>query len=109
MGMEGKREEATEYMLKESAPGTAAAIVVINEIVNYEKAQAAAAATDAKHQYTVANTFMLVLGGVAIVLGSVIAFFTTRSIVKPLQYAVKAAEAVSAGRSDHADRSAHQG
>src|SRR5450830_479847 len=90
MGMEGKREEATDYMLKESSPATDAAILVINEIVNYEKAQAGAAATDAKHQYTVANTFMLVLG-------SVIAFFTTRSIVKPLQYAVKAAEAVAAG------------
>ena len=97
MGMEGKREEATDYMLKESSPATDAAILVINEIVNYEKAQAGAAATDAKHQYTVANTFMLVLGCVAIVLGSVIAFFTTRSIVKPLQYAVKAAEAVAAG------------
>src|SRR5450830_1544304 len=93
MGMEGKREEATDYMLKESSPATDAAILVINEIVNYEKAQAGAAATDAKHQYTVANTFMLVLGCVAIVLGSVIAFFTTRSIVKPLQYAVKATEA----------------
>jgi methyl-accepting chemotaxis protein len=97
MGMEGKREEATEYMLKESAPGTAAAIAVINEIVSYEKAQAQAAATDAKHQYTTANLFMLVLGCVAIALGAVIAFFTTRSIVKPLRYAVKAAEAVSAG------------
>jgi methyl-accepting chemotaxis protein len=97
MGMEGKREEATEYMLKESAPGTAAAIAVIDEIIAYEKKEALAGAANAKAMYKTANTFMLVLGGVAIVLGSVIAFLTTRSIVKPLQYAVKAAEAVSAG------------
>ena len=97
MGMAGKREEATDYMLKESAPGTAAAIVITGEIVEHEKAAARAAAADAKRQYNTANTIMLALGTLAIVLGSVIAFVTTRAIVKPLGYAVKAAQAVSAG------------
>ncbi|MDQ2990880.1 MAG: MCP four helix bundle domain-containing protein, partial [Pseudomonadota bacterium] len=77
MGMEGKREEATDYMLKESAPGTAAAIVVIDEIVAYEKAQANAAASDAKSQYNTANMLMLVLAGIAIVAGAAIAWFIT--------------------------------
>ncbi|MFL6708778.1 MAG: methyl-accepting chemotaxis protein [Massilia sp.] len=97
MGMAGKRDEATEYMLKESAPGTAAAIAIIDEIIAYEKKEAQAGAAHARSMYQTANAVMLALGTLAIVLGSLIAFFTTRSIVRPVQYAVKAAEAVSAG------------
>jgi len=97
MGMAGQRDEATEYMLKESAPGTAAAIAIIDEVIAYEKKEALAGAAHAKSMYQTANAVMLALGTLAIVLGSLIAFFTTRSIVRPVQYAVKAAEAVSAG------------
>ena len=97
MGMAGQREEATEYMLKESAPATAAAIAVIGEIVDYEKAEARIGAARAKSMYRMANLIMLGLGGIAIALGSVIAFITTRAIVKPLGFAVKTAQAVSAG------------
>ncbi|HEU5436425.1 MAG TPA: methyl-accepting chemotaxis protein, partial [Telluria sp.] len=97
MGMEGKRDEATEYMLKESAPATAQAIAVIGEIVDYEKAQARAGAANAKSMYKTANAVMLGLGAIAIAIGSLIAFITTRAIVRPLDYAVRAAEAVAAG------------
>ena len=97
MGMEGKRDEATEYMLKESAPATAQAIAVIGEIVEYEKAQARAGAANAKSMYKTANAVMLGLGAIAIAIGSLIAFITTRAIVRPLDYAVRAAEAVAAG------------
>ncbi|MDB5961536.1 MAG: Methyl-accepting chemotaxis protein [Massilia sp.] len=97
LGMEGKREEATEFMLKESAPATTAAIAVIDEIIAYEKDDARAGAAHARAMYQTANAIMLGLGGIAIVLGSVIAFISTRAIVKPLAYAVRTAEAVSKG------------
>jgi methyl-accepting chemotaxis protein len=97
LGMEGKRDEATEDMLKESAPATAAVIAITADIVAYEKAQALAGAAKVRVLYQSANALMLGLGGVAIVLGCLIAVVTTRAIVKPLRYAVKVAEAVAAG------------
>ncbi|WP_426189463.1 methyl-accepting chemotaxis protein [Massilia sp. DWR3-1-1] len=97
LGMAGQREEATEDMLKQSAPATAAVIAITADIVAYEKAQALAGAATARALYESANALMLGLGGIAIVLGSLIAVVTTRAIVKPLRYAVKVAEAVAAG------------
>jgi methyl-accepting chemotaxis protein len=97
MGMAGKREEATDYMLKESAPGTAAAIVVIDGIVAFERQQLRDAAADARVQYANANLLMLVIGALAIVGGAAIAWFITRSITGPIHDAVALAETVAAG------------
>jgi methyl-accepting chemotaxis protein len=102
MGMAGQREEATEHMLKESAPATLAAIGVIDEIVAYERSQTRAAADDAKVQYSNTNLLLLTLSAIAMLGGAALAWFISRSIVAPIRVAVTLAEAVAAG-----DLSAH--
>ncbi|MDQ2990546.1 MAG: methyl-accepting chemotaxis protein, partial [Pseudomonadota bacterium] len=97
MGMAGSRDEATDYMLKESAPGTAAAIAVIDEIVAFEKKQSQDAATDAHVQYANANLLMLAIGALTILGGAVVAYFITRSITGPIRTAVTLAQTVAAG------------
>ena len=97
MGMAGSREEATEYMLKESAPATMAAIGVLDEIVAFEKKQARDAADDANAQYANANRLMLALGALAMLAGALVAWFITRSITGPIRAAVALAETVAAG------------
>ena len=97
MGMAGSRDEATDYMLKESAPGTAAAIAVIDEIVAFEKKLSNAAAADAHAQYANANMLMLAIGALTILGGIAIAFLITRSITGPIRAAVTLAQTVAAG------------
>ncbi|WP_426115138.1 methyl-accepting chemotaxis protein [Massilia sp. PWRC2] len=97
LGMEGKRDEATELLLRKAVPANAAVIAIIGEIVAYEKAQAGEGAAAARRLYRSANIVMLALAAVAVVIGALTAFFSTRAIVKPLRYAVKVAEAVAEG------------
>jgi methyl-accepting chemotaxis protein len=93
----GNREEATAFMLKESAPATAAAIIVTDEIVAFEQQQARAAAADAKAQYTLANRLMLSIGVLTILAGAVVAWRINRSITVPIREAVALAQTVAAG------------
>jgi methyl-accepting chemotaxis protein len=97
MGMAGSRDEATYYMLKESAPATVAAIGVLDEIVAFEKEQARAAANAASAEYTNANRLMLLIGALAMLAGAAVAWFITRSITGPIRAAVVLAETVAAG------------
>jgi methyl-accepting chemotaxis protein len=97
MGMAGSRDEATDFMLKESAPATVAAIGVLDEIVLFEKKQARDAAEEASAEYTSAFHLMLIIGGLAILGGATVAWFITRSITGPIRAAVVLAETVAAG------------
>ena len=97
LGKAGSHAEATENLLKESAPATQAAIAVIDEIVNFEKEQERVAAAEAKTEYDNANRLVLVLGTLAILLGAAVAWFITRSITGPIRSAVTLAETVAAG------------
>ncbi|MDL2357470.1 MAG: methyl-accepting chemotaxis protein [Pseudomonadota bacterium] len=97
MGMAGPRDQATEFMLKESGPATAAAIGVIDEIVAFEKKAEQAAAADANAQYDNANRLVLGIGALAMLAGAALAWFITRSITRPIRVAVKLAESVAAG------------
>jgi methyl-accepting chemotaxis protein len=97
MGMAGQREEATENMLTQSAPATAAAIAVLDEIVAFEKKQARDAADAANADYANANRLMLALGALAILAGTAVGWIITRSITRPLHAAVALAETVASG------------
>jgi methyl-accepting chemotaxis protein len=97
LGMAGSREEATENMLNQSGPATAAAIAVIDEIVMFEKKLAAAAAAEAEAEYATAHTIMLVIGALAMLTGAAVAWFISRSITGPIRTAVALAERVAGG------------
>ena len=97
LGMAGSREEATENMLKQSAPATIAAIGVIDEIVQFEKKLETEAAAAAKAEYVKVNRLMMIIGALAVLGGAVVAWFITRSITGPIRAAVALAETVASG------------
>lgn len=97
MGMAGQREQATENMLTQSAPATAAAIGVLDEIVAYEKKLARDAAAEANTEYARANLLMLAIGALAILAGAAVAWIISGSITGPIRAAVALAETVAAG------------
>ncbi len=97
LGMAGSREEATENMLKQSAPATIAAIAVLDEIVEFEKKLETEAAAAAKAEYVKVNRLMMIIGALAVLGGAVVAWFITRSITGPIRAAVALAETVASG------------
>jgi methyl-accepting chemotaxis protein len=56
------------------------------------------AALDAAEQYTSARNLMFIIGGIAIVLGIIIAMWIIKSITAPIGRAVEAAEAIAKGK-----------
>ena len=97
LSVAGSRTEAAQNMTMHSAPATAAAIAVIDEIVQLEKDQAGQAAADAKTAYDSARNQVLLIALVAMLAGVVVAWFITRSITRPIRAAVKVAETVASG------------
>jgi methyl-accepting chemotaxis protein len=97
LGMAGSKAEATENMLKESAPATVAAISVLDEIVLFEKKLARDAADEADAEYAGSYRLMLIIGALAILSGAAVAWFITRSITGPIRAAVALAETVASG------------
>ncbi|SFC67884.1 methyl-accepting chemotaxis protein [Polaromonas sp. OV174] len=97
LGLQNKNAEALELLMKQSAPATRLAIGVIDELVSYERGMVEHASEQAKADYVSARTLMLVLGGLAIALGALVAWFITRSITGPINDAVKVAETVASG------------
>ena len=97
LGSEHKNTQAVEWVLNQSGPATQVAIGVIDEIVVYERDSAQKAAEEAKAGYANARNLMLAIGGLAIVFGTFVVWFITRSITRPINDAVKVAEKVAAG------------
>jgi methyl-accepting chemotaxis protein len=89
--------EATDMLMNKAGPALRSTIAVLDEIIIHEKELTARAAEEAKAEYGNARNLMFGLGGVAIVLGALIAWLITRSITRPINAAVKVAETVAAG------------
>jgi len=95
--MQGKKEEAAEILAKQIGPSTQAIVAGMAKIVEYEKNSAAKAAEDAEIKYASARNLMIGIGTLAIVLGGLIGWFSTRSITRPISEAVRVAETVTSG------------
>ncbi|MGZ8291710.1 MAG: methyl-accepting chemotaxis protein [Telluria sp.] len=93
----GMKAEAIDNMTKHSTPATAAAIRVIDEIVQFEKDQAGRAAADAKAEYASARNLLFLISALAMLAGAAVAWFMTRSITRPIRAAVAVAQTVAAG------------
>jgi methyl-accepting chemotaxis protein len=92
-----KNTEAIELLTTQAVPSVRRAISFMDEIVKYEMEQAAKAVEAAQAEYARARFVMFVVGGLAVLLGSVMAWLITRSITGPIGEAVKVAETVAQG------------
>lgn len=92
-----KDGEATGLMLNEAGPATQKWQDILDEHIALQKVSNKKDTDLAKEAYRSARTLMLVLNGIAVVLGVIAAFFITRSITQPLRDAMKVARAVAAG------------
>ncbi len=97
LGLENKAQEATDQLIKTVAPAASRWQAALNEMVVHQQANNATAKQEAANDYATASLMLIVLGALAVVLGLVSAWLTTRSITGPIATAVQAAQAVAAG------------
>jgi methyl-accepting chemotaxis protein len=90
-------EAAKASLVADCMPLLKQVIAHINEFNVVMRASATESVTAAQEAYEVSKWTMLVLSGISLLLGSLIAWWLTRSISRPLQEAVKIAQNVSAG------------
>ncbi|NEX64673.1 methyl-accepting chemotaxis protein [Noviherbaspirillum galbum] len=97
LGLEGKKEEAIELLLKKHLTGMEDGLAILEELVAHEHGLVAAAKALAYEEYVRARTLMLITTALAIAIGMVVGWLTTLSITQPIHDAVKIAETVAAG------------
>jgi len=94
---DGKREEAKTALLGEIRPLQLAYFDAVSNLIKFQGDLMDKTGQEAIEQYQSARTLMLALGGIALVLAGVIAFWVTRSITKPLGEAVNVANQLAEG------------
>ncbi len=96
-----KPEAATKVLFKDVRPVQKAWLDNLNQLADLEDQLSAKAATDAQDAFSVARTFMLTLGGLALLAGICAAYVITRGLLKQLggepAYASKIASQIAAG------------
>ncbi len=91
------KEEAVQLLLKKAAPLTTKWQEDLHDFIELQRAKNKKDEEDAVASYQSARLLMLSLTGLAIVFGSLIAWFITRSITQPMNQAVKVARTVAGG------------
>lgn len=97
LAKENKDEEALQILLKEAVPATATWQNNLQEYIDLQKAKNQATKQATAQTYDFNLKVMLVLTGAAILLGSMIAWFSTKSITRPISNAVRIARTVAEG------------
>ncbi len=92
-----KDAEAVNLLLKQAGPATQAWQETLDQNIIRQDENTKKDMEAATLAYAQARTLMFSLGGIAIVLGAILAWFITRSITVPLQQAMKVASAVAKG------------
>ena len=82
--MASNAEAATRILIKEIRPNQRKWLGSLDQLAVLEEKATAQAAADAGSAYTVARNTMLVLGGVAVFLGVLMAWFITRGLIRQL-------------------------
>ncbi len=93
----GKNAEAKAYLLSEGRVVVAEYFDKLEKLVQYQADQMGEAARQAKEDYKDASRLMMVLAVLALGFGAFAAFWVTRSIVRPLNEAVGAANHLAEG------------
>ena len=94
---EGRREEATELLMRETLPALDAMQEPINGLTTLEKKVAVASSMEARETIHTSAVLMSVLGLLAVGFSVVAGVFITRSIIKPVHEAVHVAKSVASG------------
>ncbi len=94
---EGNRDEATRVMNTETLPLLDALQEPINQLTELQKKIVVASSDEVRQGIVSARWLMLVLGGVGLLAGALLAWWITRSITRPLEEAVHVARTVAAG------------
>jgi len=96
-GLANDTKNATGVLLKEVRPAQRKWLDTLDEMNKFQEELAQKAADEATASYNQARTLMLIIGGVAILLGIGIAIWVTRGITKPINEAVTAAGRIADG------------
>jgi methyl-accepting chemotaxis protein len=94
---EGLDEEARQYLTENLRPVLATLKKEVNEQAALQKSLAMATAEEAQLTYDNTVRLMWALGAAALALASAIAWWSTRSITRPVQRALQVANTVAAG------------
>lgn len=97
LGKENKNQEALQVLLKEAVPATTNWQNLLQEYINLQKTKNQATKKETAQAYDLNLQVMLALTGLAILLGCIIAWFSTISITRPIGNAVRIARTVAAG------------
>ncbi len=97
LGLANKNDEAVKVLMKEVRPAQRVWLDELSNLVAFESKLNEDALSTAEQVFASARMLMLTLTGVAIVLGSVIAWLITQGITGPLNKAVGIARTVASG------------
>ncbi|MEB0137464.1 MULTISPECIES: methyl-accepting chemotaxis protein [unclassified Undibacterium] len=88
---------AIDVLLKEVVPMNAIRLARLDEFIDLQKEKNKTDIALAEQVYRQALTLTLALSSLALILGVLIAYFSTRAIVGPITIAVRVAETIAAG------------
>jgi methyl-accepting chemotaxis protein len=97
LGLANNDKEAKEYLLKEVRPEQRKWLAALDEMSDFQAVNSKKSTDEAAETYSEARILMLILGGISLVVGVVIAFLVTRSITRPMGMAVDVANRLSEG------------
>jgi methyl-accepting chemotaxis protein len=97
LALQNQNAEAMDLMVKQAGPATQRWADAMYEYVERQKDRNKDEAANADATYSSAQTMMLSIAGFAMVLGALVAWLITRSIVRPLNDAITIANTVAKG------------
>jgi len=94
---DGQREQATQHALTDTMPRLGRLQATVEKLADLQDSIVAANGADIKQHITSAKAMMVALGLSALVLGVACAIWVTRSITRPINYALQVARTVASG------------
>ncbi|MFZ6846342.1 methyl-accepting chemotaxis protein [Undibacterium sp. RuTC16W] len=88
---------ATQFLLKEAGPATSKWQEALHEFIDLQKQKNKNDEEQAQVAYSSALSLMLIMSGLAIATGGLVAWLSARSITRPIIEAVKIAQTVASG------------
>jgi Signal transduction histidine kinase involved in nitrogen fixation and metabolism regulation len=97
LGMANQTVEAIPLLINESIPGMTKISEALQEVVNFQKDQSKLSFDGSVKAYHQARLLMFLLGGIALGLGVLIAFFIARSVSNPVRKLTAMADKLALG------------
>ncbi|RZI42821.1 HAMP domain-containing protein [Herbaspirillum sp. HC18] len=94
---DARMDDAKKLMMEETLPRLDSLQAAVTTLAGLQKRLAQASAEDVRGATVFARSLMIVLGIAAVIAGGAVAYLITRSITRPINFAVKVAHTVAAG------------